>query len=128
MSEKTILLKDYKGITFRHPVKTVEDQALVRHYIDNEFNNDLTFEFMNQEYGWSKRKFIGKLVAFGIYKKDEVKKTEKKDKAPGKKELIADLEELLGLDDLSGLLPAKREALMQVINVVRQLKDEEVKE
>jgi len=75
-------LTEFNGITFKIPVTKEEDIAIVKNYIENGNNLNITVEAFPE---LTKRQIIGKLVAYGAYIKQE-EPQKPKTTAPSKKD------------------------------------------
>ena len=118
MENKVAPLTEYEGIVFKRPIKREEDQALVKYYIMMGRDlQDTVDEFYDK---FTKKQIIGKLVAYGVYvKQDEEFKV--RIVTPTKKDYIERLEKMLGVSGLEGLMGAKKETLEDLVKAIQKL-------
>lgn len=117
MENKVTGLTEFAGITFKRPIVKEGDVAIVKNYIENGNNLNITVEAFPE---LTKKQIIGKLVAYGAYVKQEDPQ-KPKTTAPSKKDYIRRIENALGITEMDGLLGATKEALMDLAWAVEEL-------
>ena len=123
MENKVTGLTEFAGITFKRSIVKEGDVAIVKHYITcGKDLNDTVKTFPEL----TKKQIIGKLVAYGVYEKqEEVQKP--KTTAPQKKDYLNRIEQALGVTNMEGLLGATKEALKELTRAIENLVAEQNK-